>query len=169
MCALKPSLNPFGTGQGLSTHQAIIEQEEDECLNPFGTGQGLSTHFGQRIKILLWVSIPLEQGRVFRQCCGWIHDMAGTRLNPFGTGQGLSTNVVGESMTWLESLNPFGTGQGLSTRFSIFRFYHRRSQSLWNRAGSFDSIRSLLSTTVNSSQSLWNRAGSFDNHGRYRG
>ena len=38
------------------------------CLNPFGTGQCLSTTFNAGITILdSAVSIPLEQGNVFRQ------------------------------------------------------------------------------------------------------
>ena len=39
-------------------------------FNPFGTGQGLSTHHYHRMSFQLKVSIPLEQGRVFR-LQGW--------------------------------------------------------------------------------------------------
>ena len=37
------SLNPFGTGQCLSTENDWIEFDLETCLNPFGTGQCLST------------------------------------------------------------------------------------------------------------------------------
>ena len=36
------------------------------------------------------------------------------------------------------------------------------SQSLWNRAGSFDDLNGELGQKEKGSQSLWNRAGSFD-------
>ena len=61
------SLNPFGTGQCLSTTengwlQMVIR------FNPFGTGQCLSTTVTKEDKQNdLFVSIPLEQGNVFRQ------------------------------------------------------------------------------------------------------
>ena len=61
------SLNPFGTGQCLST----IKTEEREfligCLNPFGTGQCLSTNPSASLNERRIVSIPLEQGNVFRR------------------------------------------------------------------------------------------------------
>ena len=37
------------------------------CLNPFRTGQGLSTLKYHHKETMPSVSIPLEQGRVFRQ------------------------------------------------------------------------------------------------------
>ena len=37
------SLNPFGTGQCLSTVMEMAQKADPECLNPFGTGQCLST------------------------------------------------------------------------------------------------------------------------------
>ena len=54
-------------------NRAVSFDEEGElklialpCLNPFGTGQCLSTDEGESID-LFPVSIPLEQGSVFRQ------------------------------------------------------------------------------------------------------
>ena len=41
-----------------------------KSLNPFGTGQGLSTPYHITDDFLAKVSIPLEQGRVFR-LQGW--------------------------------------------------------------------------------------------------
>ena len=62
-----------------------------DCLNPFGTGQGLSTVIYYHLKRQIGVSIPLEQGRVFRLSnLNEVKTLLG--LNPFGTGQGLSTN-----------------------------------------------------------------------------
>ena len=39
------SLNPFGTGQCLST-KLMVMSIKNTCLNPFGTGQCLSTAVG---------------------------------------------------------------------------------------------------------------------------
>ena len=66
----KNSLNPFGTGQCLSTGVEIEICGNWICLNPFGTGQCLST-----------LSHSCRFARV-------------RSLNPFGTGQCLSTSVV---------------------------------------------------------------------------
>ena len=64
------SLNPFGTGRGLSTMKKLFVMKSVSCLNPFGTGRGLST-----------VNLGSLMGD-------------GTCLNPFGTGRGLSTAGV---------------------------------------------------------------------------
>ena len=83
-------------------------------LNPFGTGQCLSTEYGYGTSFTI---------------CG---------LNPFGTGQCLST-LVSVSVHQPNSLNPFGTGQCLSTENTPLTDKVRTlSQSLWNRAMSFD-------------------------------
>ena len=41
-----------------------------EGLNPFGTGQCLSTKKENKLLLKELVSIPLEQGNVFRPICG---------------------------------------------------------------------------------------------------
>ena len=88
------------------------------------------------------VSIPLEQGNVFRQN-KFVQAGAFTGLNPFGTGQCLSTTTVsatesgiqGSQSLWnramsfdvsiqatedsIKGLNPFGTGQCLSTYLAL--------------------------------------------------
>ena len=108
-------LNPFGTGQCLSTLQSHALQSHDssqslwnramsfdnnadfkitdyESLNPFGTGQCLSTKLPIHVHLTLSVSIPLEQGNVFRLV--YLNDFDRVEcLNPFGTGQCLSTAV----------------------------------------------------------------------------
>ena len=43
-----------------------FEIAPEECLNPFGTGRGLSTASLGESEVLSMVSIPLEQGGVFR-------------------------------------------------------------------------------------------------------
>ena len=118
-------LNPFGTGQCLSTLNLL--RDANLGLNPFGTGQCLSTlSFMDGNGKWMVVSIPLEQGSVFRLMglCKVLRDLI--RLNPFGTGQCLST------------------AQGLKSCVIA------RSQSLWNRAVSFDnkSICSLNNKKV---------------------
>ena len=61
------SLNPFGTGQCLSTSKNLLNVFISKGLNPFGTGQCLSTRCAFFLYLILRVSIPLEQGNVFRQ------------------------------------------------------------------------------------------------------
>ena len=83
------------------------------CLNPFGTGQCLST-LSDGKGYVHCVSIPLEQGNVFRQ-------------------------AIKENFDTADSLNPFGTGQCLSTQNNTaISAVIMMSQSLWNRAMSFD-------------------------------
>ena len=107
------SLNPFGTGQCLSTKTRF------HCCSIFES-QSLwnrAVSFDQYPKSLALmdelVSIPLEQGSVFRQ--------------NYKTKQEVN-----------EGLNPFGTGQCLSTVYKIKVSLNDVSQSLWNRAVSFD-------------------------------
>ena len=59
-------LNPFGTGQCLSTNDEEVIKTELRGLNPFGTGQCLSTIINLQCWYYYPVSIPLEQGNVFR-------------------------------------------------------------------------------------------------------
>ena len=115
----------------LTVHHALL------CLNPFGTGQCLSTifvrvlsvckksqslwnravsfdEFGVQLRHISKVSIPLEQGSVFR------HITQATNVQDF-LSQSLWNRAVssdfllsGES-NFHCSLNPFGTGQCLPT------------------------------------------------------
>ncbi len=82
---------------------------------PLEQGSVFRLNFGTMDKPCL-VSIPLEQGSVFRQNMFISFGYNERRLNPFGTGQCLSTENK------MENQQP-------STM----------SQSLWNRAVSFDS------------------------------
>ena len=50
----------------LNAHWAIVNFF---CLNPFGTGQCLPTPSTPKVKVTFLVSIPLEQGSVFRPYC----------------------------------------------------------------------------------------------------
>ena len=135
-------LNPFGTGQCLSTKVPVSISIDVYCLNPFRAGQCLSTDTILTLGAGKAVSIPLEQGNVFRRgdtTGSWLRQKrlnpfrAGqclstqaryitasfARLNPFGTGQCLSTSsTLGTAMD-IVGLNPFGTGQCLSTRIQI--------------------------------------------------
>ena len=81
--------------------------------------------------------IPFRQGDVFRptqktkialeQC-----------FNPFGTGQCLTTEELRQLAEKANSLNPFGTGQCLTTVYGCDLSAFLLSQSLWNRAVSYD-------------------------------
>ena len=87
------------------------------------------------------VSIPLEQGNVFRQAV----DVA--RMVAFGESQSLWNRAM--SFDYVRficgrhdtGLNPFGTGQCLSTKMDSLLSKGFRSQSLWNRAMSFDKYK----------------------------
>ena len=60
-------------------------------------------------------------------------------------------------------LNPFGTGQCLTTeKFSTQWNEEEQSQSLWNRAMSYDNYSTAFQIREMLSQSLWNRAMSYD-------
>ena len=90
-------------------------------LNPFGAGRGLSTSkLIEKLSEDKNVSIPFKQGGVFRH------------------------NVLGEKDTTTQSFNPFGTGQGLSTDECFIEIDLFESQSLWNRAESFDPNKKLM-------------------------
>ena len=109
----------------------------------------------------LAVSIPLEQGSVFRQALTYSLSKK-VSLNPFGTGQCLSTKISCLDGRACEVSIPLEQG-------SVFRHENcdlietaELSQSLWNRAVSFDYKIYLLIQQEKKSQSLWNRAVSFD-------
>ena len=72
-------------------HIHIGRRRTVKSLNPFGTGQRLSTIFTLAEEEPLKVSIPLEQGSVFRRFNSCMEWRSFPRLNPFGTGQCLST------------------------------------------------------------------------------
>ena len=111
-------LNPFGTGQCLPTVQCCervngqvsqslwnraVSSDNGKfsfnlissfSLNPFGTGQCLPTIITSVTTSISAVSIPLEQGSVFRRKTKQGRESARVCLNPFGTGQCLPTAVV---------------------------------------------------------------------------
>ena len=106
-------LNPFRTGRCLSTKEKT-KWLLYLCLNPFRTGRCLSTLGGFYGYFDFEVSIPFEQGDVFRR---W-------RLR---------------KLRYRMGLNPFRTGRCLSTKKLKERgVYGYTSQSLSNRAMSFD-------------------------------
>ena len=65
--------------------------------------------------IIIYVSIPFEQGDVFRQyyICLFVHYYL--RLNPFRAGRCLSTTMVFTILLTNNCLNPFRAGRCLST------------------------------------------------------
>ena len=86
-------------------------------------------------------------------------------LNPFGTGQCLTTKELKMAKVINLSLNPFGTGQCLTTNFNALTKKRNTSQSLWNRAVSYDGTTRMIAPMIGS-QSLWNRAVSYDLNAR---
>ena len=74
--------------------------ERAKGFNPFGTGQCLSTDVARMVAFGDIVSIPLEQGNVFRLRMKYIIVNLITGFNPFGTGQCLSTAAGCSSLVW---------------------------------------------------------------------
>ena len=107
------------------------------------------------------VSIPLEQGGVFRQIIMTTYNEK-LSLNPFGTGRGLSTNTIGETMTWVERLNPFRTGRGLSTEQISAEAIAKGLNPFRTGQGLSTTNHNYLKKVYEGFQSLWNRAVSFD-------
>ena len=113
MSWVNPCLNPFRTGRGLSTYLLILN---DVLLgfNPFGAGRGLSTLNHQSvIEQEEDVSIPLEQGRVFRRNSKRIDELENVSI-------------------------PLEQGRVFRLKRVYFTKGDNWSQSLWSRAGSFD-------------------------------
>ncbi len=104
----------------------------------------------------------MEQGNVLRpptveQCWVGIY-----RLNPFGTGQCLTTN--GQPAMFKINVSQSLWNRAMS--YDLKSIFHlrtvERSQSLWNRAMSYDTNQKFTTGTLPTSQSLWNRAMSYD-------
>ena len=62
---LTVSLNPFGTGQCLTTSKRLTKEGDMVVSIPLEQGNVLRRN-AQRLRLLLKVSIPLEQGNVLR-------------------------------------------------------------------------------------------------------
>ena len=111
-------LNPFRTGQCLSTKTDVFIPFQTGSLNPFRTGQCLSTFKGIVGAVELLVLIPFVQGSVFRLKSLFV-TLNLLSLNPFRTGQCLSTSNPHTGVAPINGLNPFRTGQCLSTAAKI--------------------------------------------------
>ena len=152
-------LNPFGTGQCLSTQK--YEQRKNKRVpsqslwnramsfdvldsgyctlqksqSLWNRAMSFDKFFGYRLGQVVAVSIPLEQGNVFR---------------PRASEKAQDTEVsipLEQGNVFRHNLNQYGDQIG--------------SQSLWNRAMSFDE-KNAYNYSEDLSQSLWNRAMSFD-------
>ena len=131
-------LNPFGTGQCLTTYpdsyiyENIAESQSlwnramsyDNCcftyvdtvsLNPFGTGQCLTTYYiSYNIYFCCWSQSLWNRAMSYdMKFCQMLKEVIS--LNPFGTGQCLTTAQVTRKAFSEWCLNPFGTGQCLTT------------------------------------------------------
>ncbi len=133
----KLDFNPFGTGQCLSTYKAHVDTLYDISI-PLEQGN-VFRHYDEQNDLWqsLSISIPLEQGNVFRQ------------ITTRGFGTQRFQSLWNRAMSFDDSccrrrtsnkdFNPFGTGQCLSTFINFSRsVLNKIFQSLWNRAMSFD-------------------------------
>ena len=128
----------------LNTNQIAIQQA---CLNPFRAGRCLSTDDECRSNEHFDVSIPFEQGDVFRQEQYQLVLLLLLSLNPFRAGRCLSTKIIRRIKTTL-GLNPFRAGRCLSTLSEeTINNVVNRSQSLSSRAMSFDKV--LRNNSIN--------------------
>ena len=84
-------LNPFGTGQCLSTTSTIMVFKRSIVSIPLEQGSVFRLILETGLLLAENVSIPLEQGSVFRQLVMTWNVFIKISLNPFGTGQCLST------------------------------------------------------------------------------
>ena len=85
-----------------------------ESLNPFGTGQCLSTKVEDQLLAIDEVSIPLEQGNVFRLDTAEYATDAEVSI-PLEQGNVFRHKEWKDDLPLFSGLNPFGTGQCLST------------------------------------------------------
>ena len=108
-------LNPFRSGQCLSTHRRFIMFGLGQGLNPFRSGQCLSTSFTFIYYCYCYVSIPFDQGNVFRHS---------RTIKKKGDPLSQSLSIRAMSFDNLQErickrtfcLNPFRSGQCLSTK-----------------------------------------------------
>ena len=110
----------------------------------------------------IWgVSIPLEQGSVLRPIA-FINSIKKQSLNPFGTGQCLTTHSVLLLSSQINSLNPFGTGQCLTTTASQLMDISDLCLNPFGTGQCLTTENWVKDKTMSKSQSLWNRAVSYD-------
>ena len=86
---LHQRLNPFGTGRGLSTLEISFNPNSTRFQSLWSRAGSFDNNKFREVAKNSIVSIPLEQGEVFRPFTRY--DGMNSRFNPFGTGQGLST------------------------------------------------------------------------------
>ena len=87
------------------------------------------------------VSIPLEQGNVFRLLLYLLLNLVFKGLNPFGTGQCLSTYQFKQLKILLKVSIPLEQGNVFRPLLTTIAIGAKVSQSLWNRAMSFDKTK----------------------------
>ena len=105
-------LNPFGTGQCLSTNPSCHINASCESQSLWNRAMSFDQHY-QLMSPVRFVSIPLEQGNVFRR-------RTSVYLLKYLPSQSLWNRAMSFDFQKyakcdVKSLNPFGTGQCLST------------------------------------------------------
>lgn len=93
----------------------ILTRFHFKCFNPFGTGRGFRPN--QRIQKILcrYVSIPLEQGGVFRPAGDTKMTKQTIVSIPLEQGGVFRRNFRFDMDAVYVSFNPFGAGRSLST------------------------------------------------------
>ena len=156
-------LNPFGTGQCLSTEKCFIHLYHNQYVSiPLEQGSVFRRTTCIASGRVWAVSIPLEQGSVFRQRDLELPEKTLTCLNPFGTGQCLSTYKRAGNLKRLLVSIPLEQGSVFRHKWNIYGV-RRGIVSIPLEQGSvFRQVKKVDNVPVGMSQSLWNRAVSFD-------
>ena len=103
----------------------------------------------------------MEQGSVLRRKESAQKTQEKLSLNPFGTGQCLTTQRE-KALIYSLSQSLWNRAVSYDLELSDKQRKGQLSQSLWNRAVSYDEITRTNGSASRKSQSLWNRAVSYD-------
>ena len=154
-------LNPFRSGQCLSTVKDFEKSKNNKSVNPFRSGQCLSTPEE-------WLEFIQDQSQSLSIRAMSFDDAKVSVLSKFRKSQSLSNRAMSFDSVTLQRvlrpmrLNPFRSGQCLSTVTRRLDEKVQKSQSLSIRAMSFDNLADTVAQAQSLSQSLSIRAMSFD-------
>ena len=108
------------------------------------------------------VSIPLEQGSVLRHITAFNFEASSEVSIPLEQGSVLRLQVPPNGVSVDIVSIPLEQGSVLRPTVYYQKGVLTTSQSLWNRAVSYDDIYIFIYLSLARSQSLWNRAVSYD-------
>ena len=112
---MRKCLNPFRSGQCLSTQYRELGTVDEISQSLSIRAMSFDKSIVRTFTTIYCVSIPFDQGNVFRLQVQFVHKDMHKGLNPFRSGQCLST--INKVILDVENccLNPFRAGRCLST------------------------------------------------------